>query len=86
MPPTNYIWMKTNTKNELISIHEWYNGKWHRIKIDGGDSSDTYTKTEIDALLQVTEEEIIRKIITGEYDITGLVVDDELFLILIQYI
>jgi len=69
MPPTNYIWMKTNMNNELIGVYEWLNGQWHRIKI-GGDSTDTYTKQEIDYLLQYTEQEIIRKLIEGEYDIS----------------
>ena len=75
MPPTNYIWMKTNMKNELIGVYEWLNGAWHLIKIN---DSDTYTKSEIDLLLQATETEIIRKIISGEYDITGLTIDSEL--------
>lgn len=45
MPPTNYIWMRTNVKNELIGVYEWLNGKWHKIDIDYEDK-DVYTKTE----------------------------------------
>lgn len=74
MPPTNYIWMKTNLKGELIGVYEWLEGKWRLIHIDGDD--DTYTKEEIDVLLQYTEQEIIRKITTGEYDVCDLTVDD----------
>lgn len=74
MPPTNYIWMKTNLKGELIGVYEWLEGKWRLIHIDGDD--DTYTKEEIDVLLQYTEQEIIRKITTGEYDLCDLTVDD----------
>lgn len=76
MPPTNYIWMKTNMNNELIGVYEWLNGQWHRIKI-GGDSTDTYTKEEIDYLLQYTEQEIVRKLIEGDYGI-DLTIDDAL--------
>lgn len=43
------------------------------IKPDG---SDTYTKDEIDALLQYTEQEIINKLLSGEYEI--ITIDDEL--------
>lgn len=66
MPPTNYIWMRTNIKHELIGVYEWLNGEWHRIKF-GGDSDykDVYSKTEIDYLLQWTEQEILRKLIEG---------------------
>ena len=74
MPPTNYIWMKTNLKGELIGVYEWLEGKWRLIHIDGDD--DTYTKEEIDVLLQYTEQEIIRKSTTGEYDLCDLTVDD----------
>ena len=76
MPPTNYIWMKTNMNNELIGVYEWLNGQWHRIKI-GGDSTDTYTKEEVDYLLQYTEQEIVRKLIEGDYGI-DLTIDDAL--------
>jgi hypothetical protein len=27
MPPTNYVWMRTNLKGELIGVYEWYEGK-----------------------------------------------------------
>lgn len=75
MPPTNYVWMKTNLKGELIGVYEWYDGKWRPISI-GPDGCDTYTKEEIDALLENTEQEIIHKIITGDYHL--ITVDDEL--------
>lgn len=68
MPPTNYIWMKTNIKNELIGIYEWLNGKWREIKINDG-GSDSYTKAETDALIRYTEQEIVRKLALGEYTI-----------------
>lgn len=82
MPPTNYIWMKTNINDELIGVYEWLNGQWHRIKF-GGDSDyrDVYSKTEIDYLLQYTEQEIIRKLIEGEYEIDDFIIDDELSLV-----
>lgn len=76
MPPTNYIWMKTNMKDELIGIYEWLNGQWRRIYISDNDGS--YTKCEVDILLQYTEQEILQKIRCGEYDIGSLTVDDEL--------
>lgn len=77
MPPTNYIWMRTNMKNQLIGVYEWLNGRWRRIKIsDGG--CDTYSRSEIDYLLEYTEQEIIRKINDGEYQITGITIDDEI--------
>ena len=81
MPPTNYIWMRTNMRNELIGVYEWLNGEWHRIKF-GGDSDyrDVYSKTEVDYLLQWTEQEIIRKLMEGEYEITDFVIDDALSL------
>ena len=81
MPPTNYIWMRTNTRNELIGVYEWLNGEWHRIKF-GGDSDyrDTYSKAEIEYLLQYTEQEIVRKLLEGEYEITDWVIDNELSL------
>ncbi len=66
-------------KNELLGVYEWLNGKWHKIEIDF-DDKDVYTKAEIDVLLQVTEEEIIRKIALGEYDIGSIIVDSELSL------
>lgn len=56
MPPTNYIWMRTNMKDELIGVYEWLNEKWHKIEIDYEDK-DVYTKTEVDILLQITEQE-----------------------------
>ena len=81
MPPTNYIWMRTNMQNELIGVYEWLNGEWHRIKFGGDtDYKDVYSKTEIDYLLQWTEQEILRKLIEGEYEISGLIIDDELSL------
>lgn len=76
MPPTNYIWMKTDLKKKLIGIYEWYNGKWHEIELDDHDSN-VYTKTEVDSLLQYTEQEIVRKLALGEYRIK---VDDFLSL------
>lgn len=76
MPPTNYIWMKTDLKKKLIGIYEWYNGKWHEIELDDHDSN-VYTKTEVDSLLQYTEQEIVRKLALGEYRIR---VDDFLSL------
>ena len=76
MPPTNYIWMKTNLKRELVGIYEWLNGRWHPIEINHEDS-DTYTKVEVDTLLQYTEQEIVRKLATGEYKI---LIDDFLSL------
>lgn len=76
MPPTNYIWMKTNLKNELIGIYEWVEGKWREIHI-GGDS-DTYTKSEVDLLIQLTEDEIVRKLAAGEYEIGNIVIDSDL--------
>ena len=41
---------------------------------------DVYSKTEVDYLLQWTEQEIVRKLIEGEYEIDGWVIDDELSL------
>lgn len=76
MPPTNYVWMRTNVKGELIGVYEWVEGKWRLIHIHGGGSSDTYTREEIDILLQYTEQEIIRKITTGEYDVCDITIDD----------
>lgn len=78
MPPTNYVWMRTNLKGELIGVYEWYEGKWRLIHIGPDGPSDTYTKEEIDILLQYTEQEIIRKITTGEYKL--ITVDDFLSL------
>lgn len=78
MPPTNYIWMKLNMKRELIGVYEWLNGNWHKININDGDSCDSYSKAEVDYLLEYTEQEIIDKLISGEYDIGGIVVDSEL--------
>ena len=81
MPPINYIWMRTNLNNELIGVYEWLNGAWHRIKFGGDtDYRDTYSKAEIEFLLQYTEEEIIRKLLEGEYDITDYIIDNELSL------
>lgn len=81
MPPTNYIWMKTDINDELIGVFEWLNGNWHRIKFGGDtDYKDVYSKTEIDYLLQYTEQEIIRKLIEGEYEIEDWIVDNELSL------
>lgn len=76
MPPTDFIWMKTNMKDELIGIYEWINGQWRRIHITNDDGS--YTKCEVDLLLQYTEQEILQKIRCGQYDIGNLTVDDEL--------
>ena len=77
MPPTNYIWMRTNLKKELVGVYEWYDGKWRLIKIHpSGDESYTYSKTEIDLLLQYTEQEILRKIAEGEYITCDITVDD----------
>lgn len=78
MPPTNYIWMKTNLRKELVGIYEWYNGKWHEIALNNdGSGTDSYTKVEVDTLLRYTEQEIVRKLATGEYKI---LVDDFLSL------
>lgn len=78
MPPTNYIWMKTNLRKELVGIYEWYNGKWHEIALNNdGSGIDSYTKVEVDTLLRYTEQEIVRKLATGEYKI---LVDDFLSL------
>lgn len=79
MPPINYIWMRINSNDELIGVYEWLNGEWHRIKF-GGDSDyrDVYSKTEVDYLLQWTEQEIIRKLAEGEYEIDEFIFDDEL--------
>ena len=75
MPPTNYIWMKTNLKNELVGIYEWLDGKWRRIEIKT--DSDTYTKQEIDYLLELTEQQIIEHILNGDYDL-GITIDEAL--------
>ncbi len=77
MPPTNYIWMRVNLRNELIGVYEWLNGHWYKININSG-GCDSYSKTEVDLLLEYTEQEIVRKIIAGEYDIGNIAVDDEL--------
>lgn len=77
MPPTNYIWMRTNKKDQLIGVYEWLNGQWCRIYIDG-DECDTYNKQEIDILLQYTEQEIVDKILKGEYTTGSITVDEEL--------
>ena len=69
MPKTNYIWMKTNLKDELIGIYEWYNGEWRPIHPGG---SDTYTREEIDMLLSLTEQEIAEKLANGEYEIGNI--------------
>lgn len=77
MPPTNYIWMKTNLKNELVGIYEWYNGKWHEVSLN----SDFYTKQEVDNLLQHVEQDIIDKLTTGDYEINiNVTIDDALSL------
>lgn len=68
--------MKTNLKNELVGIYEWYSGKWREISLHS-DEKDYYTKTEVNTLLQYTEQEIIRIIADGNYTIT---VDSELSL------
>ena len=78
MPPTNYIWMRTNMKNELLGVYEWLNGYWHRINIHSDDPCDSYSREEVDLLLQYTEQEVIRKLVEGEYDIGGIIIDDEL--------
>ena len=75
MPPTNYIWMRVNLRNELIGVYEWLNGHWYKININSG-GCDSYSKTEVDLLLEYTEQEIVRKIIAGEYDIGNIAVDD----------
>lgn len=81
MPPTNYIWMRTNIRDELIGVYEWFNGEWHRIKFGGDtDYRDVYSKAEVDYLLQYTEQEILKKLIEGEYEIEDLIIDDELSL------
>lgn len=49
---------------------------WHEIELNHEDG-DVYTKTEVDTLLQYTEQEIVRKLATGEYRI---LVDDFLSL------
>lgn len=49
---------------------------WHEIELNH-EGSDVYTKTEVDTLLQYTEQEIVRKLATGEYRI---LVDDFLSL------
>lgn len=84
MPPTNYIWMKLNLKKELVGIYEWYNGKWHPIEINPTDK-DYYTKSETDSLIQYyaqyTEQEILNKLATGEYEINvNIDIDDFLSL------
>lgn len=81
MPPTNYIWMRTDINDELVGVYEWLNGQWHRIRF-GGDSDyrNVYSKTEVDYLLQYTEQEILRKLIEGEYEIDDLIIDSELSL------
>lgn len=61
MPPTNYIWMRTNVKNELIGIYEWYNGKWNEVSLN----SNFYTKQEVNNLLQHVEQDTIDKLTTG---------------------
>ena len=76
MPPTNYIWMRVDLKKELIGFYEWINGHWYKLDIH---KDDTYSKQEIDLLLEYTEQEVVRKIRNGEYDI-GLRIDDELSL------
>lgn len=78
MPPTNYIWMRVNMRDELLGVYEWLNGNWYRINIHSGDSCDSYSKTEVDLLLEYTEQEIINKIINGDYDIGNITVDSEL--------
>ena len=81
MPPTNYIWMRTDMNDELIGVYEWRNGRWWKIRAKhSGDCGDTYNRAEVDILLLYTEQEIIRKISTGEYDIDWISVDDELSL------
>ena len=77
MPPTNYIWMRLDLKRELIGVYEWLNGHWHKLDIHSDAPCDTYSKAEIDLLLEYTEQEIARKIASGEYDI-GIEIDDEL--------
>jgi len=79
MPPTNYIWMRTNMRNELIGVYEWLDGKWRKIEFDW-DDRDVYTKAEVDLLISLTESEIIRKIAIGEYSIGDLFIDEELSL------
>lgn len=78
MPPTNYIWMKTNLRNELIGIYEWINGAWHEVEIKHSVSDEIYTKEEVNALLDYTEQLIAQKLANGEYEIGNITIDDEL--------
>lgn len=73
MPPTNYVWMKTNLKGELIGIYEWYNGEWRPIK--GGDPGDTYTKEEVDLLIQAAQQTIIDGLANGRYRIGNIEIE-----------
>ena len=58
MPPTNYIWMRTNLKKELIGVYEWIEGKWRLIRIKpDGEPSDTYTREEIDTWYAETKKD-----------------------------
>lgn len=79
MPPTNYIWMRTNLNRELIGVYKWINGAWYRILLNDSGSDNVYSKEEVDLLLEFTEQQIIEKIINGEYDIgCSITIDDAL--------
>lgn len=72
MPPTNYIWIRTDLDDNLIGVYEWLNEHWHKLDFDG---YGTYNRCEIDYLLQYTELEVVRKIRNGEYNIGTAIVD-----------
>ena len=74
MPPTNYIWMKTDTNGELIGVFTWLNGDWHEIHID-----ELITKTEASEMINALVQEFIADVINGEYDLTSSIsIDSEL--------
>lgn len=38
MPPTNYIWVKTDEYGEIIGVYEYSNGEW--VKIASGTDAE----------------------------------------------
>lgn len=78
IPPTSYIWMKTDLNNKLIGVYEYIKNKWTEIDLDLLLAKQYYSRQEIDILIKYVEQEILRKIAYGEYDIEQITVDSKL--------
>lgn len=74
IPPTNYIWMRTDASGNVIGVYEYINGSWTKVAAARGlaSSNGTITSSSGEIPYYSTMEQG-----SAEVDLSGVVYRDE---------